>query len=827
MFPSPLTGEGWGGGEKLAPKISICIIGDGNENNLYHSLSASGQMAGEVIVANGSSTATSPDSKTEGGFSYVLAPAQSDPADTITDMISKANGEWILILKAGETISAEDCRKISELCRTDKAQACRFILQIKIKYGELGRYEWIGNQGKNSRPQVIENGYIPFTGIRLFKKTAVKKVLSFDGGILNLEFNDNTSFINSFDISISEAENSINAHQVLGVNEKRQKDKQLFSQLVETFSEFPQNPELIGPGKIGYSLISEKDLPSLEAGLDMGFGRIEILKWAVHNLIKKGMYQKALNFADKILNSFSEFLEAFEIWHLKGIAFFHKLDFKSAEESMRKALELNASDMNTLSDLVRVYIVSGKLSEAKMLMENVISHYGLTPENEYIYKAILHNNNKQAKVSLLMLCRDEEEYIGMALESVRSIFDEIIAVDTGSTDKTIDILKDYDAKIISYNWDDDFAAARNYGLGHVSGDYVFCMDADEYIEDKDRLSFLVFKNLLPVKEKTGVVFNIHILNPDYDINAQGIPPVAIVKRTALFPNHPDIRFSGKVFENVDSSLQALNIPFVFAESISIRHHSRNSSFRAGRKITAIEKSAHDFSVEKLFEVIQFWLDVKNIKMAVKWFEYAISLTDGKRIYLNTICKLLDVFNDREFIRYLPEILNKLISVYGASYRISTACADYLYELKEYDEANKLLKRLSGINGYKFIDEPQLMDIQKNRLRFAMASLEQDDFETCNNMISLLAGDHNMADASRALAFYKAIRLKNLDEAILILDGWIKERNIPISGAINNFADFIRVISNFSEIVADYGHIEVSNILIRSADYFASTITRAV
>lgn len=805
----------------MTNNISVCIIYRGNESNFKNSSASVENVAKQIIVAGCSQNTFPSDKSKNKTYTFIESSNDSNIEDLITKAIENASGEWVLILEAGEILQNHDIDTIVKLCNTDGVHAYNFIFHAKLNKYELSPYEWDTNQGKFSKSQVINKGYIPVFGIRLFNKNAIKKVLSYEKGILHPEFYADSK-IKTYGLRIITAEEDITTANTISEDKKLEIDLQIFLGT----ENLPQNYELTGPGKIGFPRISEKDLPSFEYGFALGFGQIKILKWAIHNLIRDGYYQKAISFADKIINSMQEDLDIFEIWHLRGLAFFYELDFENAEISIKKALEYNNKDISVLSNLARVYIISGKLREAKILLEKAVSLHGPSAENDFIFNALKQNHDRLATVSMLILCRDEGQYIERALESVKSVFDEIVAIDTGSIDNTIDILKQNGAKIVSYTWNDDFAEARNYGLSHASGDYVFWMDADEYLEDKDRLSLLVFKKLLPVNEKKGYIFNVHTLNGDYDITAKQIPPIAINKRIALFPNLKQIRFKGKIFESVKYSLEELNIPVLLAQSITIKHYNNNHIFRSKRKIPAMAKSMDDFDAEKLFAGIQFWLDAKNIKMAVQWFEYAILQTDENPIYLNKICKLLDEFQGIEFTRYRAEILKKVISVYSNSYKISTLCADYLYELKEYVEANKLLKRLSCINGYKFLDEPQLKDIQKNRLHFAMASLEEEDFETCNAMISLLSGDYDTADAARALSFYKAIRSKDIDEAILILDQWIKDRDIPISGTLNNFNDFIRLISDFSELVSNYGLIDASDILSRSADYFNSTITRA-
>ena len=72
--------------------------------------------------------------------------------------------------------------------------------------------------------------------------------------------------------------------------------------------------------------------------------------------------------------------------------------------------------------------------------------------------------NPDKKLSLCMIVKNEEEVLENCLKSVEGVVDEIIVVDTGSTDRTIEIAKSFDAKVYNYEWNNDFAAARNYSL---------------------------------------------------------------------------------------------------------------------------------------------------------------------------------------------------------------------------------------------------------------------------------------------------------------------------------------------------------------------------
>ena len=83
------------------------------------------------------------------------------------------------------------------------------------------------------------------------------------------------------------------------------------------------------------------------------------------------------------------------------------------------------------------------------------------------------------KLSLCMIVKNEEKFLAGCLESVKNIVDEIIIVDTGSTDKTIEIANSYNAKVYHFEWKNDFSLARNESIKHATGDWILILDADE------------------------------------------------------------------------------------------------------------------------------------------------------------------------------------------------------------------------------------------------------------------------------------------------------------------------------------------------------------
>ena len=85
-----------------------------------------------------------------------------------------------------------------------------------------------------------------------------------------------------------------------------------------------------------------------------------------------------------------------------------------------------------------------------------------------------------------MIVKNEEATLAACLASVADLVDEMIVVDTGSTDRTRDVAGQGGARVVDFAWVDDFAAARNESIRHATGDWIFWLDADERLDEANR-----------------------------------------------------------------------------------------------------------------------------------------------------------------------------------------------------------------------------------------------------------------------------------------------------------------------------------------------------
>ena len=91
---------------------------------------------------------------------------------------------------------------------------------------------------------------------------------------------------------------------------------------------------------------------------------------------------------------------------------------------------------------------------------------------------------KEISISQCMIVKNEEKNIRRALSWAKEIVQEQVVVDTGSTDRTVEIAESMGAKIFYFEWCDDFSAAKNYAIEQAAGDWIAFLDADEYFTRK-------------------------------------------------------------------------------------------------------------------------------------------------------------------------------------------------------------------------------------------------------------------------------------------------------------------------------------------------------
>lgn len=192
---------------------------------------------------------------------------------------------------------------------------------------------------------------------------------------------------------------------------------------------------------------------------------------------------------------------------------------------------------------------------------------------------------KPAGISLCMIVRDEERFLAQCLRSAVDVVDEIIVVDTGSTDRTVEIARSFGASVLHRAWRDDFSWARNASIEGATKRWIFFLDADEELLATSKPAFGRIRNAPAFQ--TGIWVRCRNLSDDYV--GTGEMSHALIR---LFPNNPDIRFKGLIHEfptigGRPSGLDARIAP------IEILHHGYVKEVVRGR-----DKAARNLAIIK-------------------------------------------------------------------------------------------------------------------------------------------------------------------------------------------------------------------------------------
>jgi glycosyltransferase involved in cell wall biosynthesis len=173
---------------------------------------------------------------------------------------------------------------------------------------------------------------------------------------------------------------------------------------------------------------------------------------------------------------------------------------------------------------------------------------------------------ERARVSLTMIVRDEENNLSHCLESVRGLFDEIVVLDTGSRDRTVEIARSFGARVFDFVWVDDFAAARNAALARAKGDYAFWLDADDLIEssERDKLEALM-EQLKCTREMPAFVVRCKC-----DPGPDGSGGDTVVDHIRLFPLIEGVHWIYRVHEQILPALKRAGVPLEWTD-ITVRH----------------------------------------------------------------------------------------------------------------------------------------------------------------------------------------------------------------------------------------------------------------
>lgn len=234
-----------------------------------------------------------------------------------------------------------------------------------------------------------------------------------------------------------------------------------------------------------------------------------------------------------------------------------------------------------------------------------------------------------ASISLCMIVKNEEEVLARCLDCVREFADEIIIVDTGSTDKTREIAEKYTDKIYDFFWCDDFSKARNYGLERATQEYCMWLDADDVILPEEVEKIKRLKKILPANADT-VMMKYAIAFDEWG------RPTFTYYRERILRNCSQCRFQGRVHEAI--------VPFgnILYEEIQIEHRKMKDS-DPGRNLRIYEQMYREGRILEPREMYYYGrelFDSGRKKDAKKQLRRFLGMSGGWKEDKKEACRLL-------------------------------------------------------------------------------------------------------------------------------------------------------------------------------------------
>jgi glycosyltransferase involved in cell wall biosynthesis len=237
--------------------------------------------------------------------------------------------------------------------------------------------------------------------------------------------------------------------------------------------------------------------------------------------------------------------------------------FSQAIKYFCKVLEYAPADARAAFELGVIHLMFCRFNKAEKYFSDIhASNYRKNDVTTYLKKIKSVARAEDVTLSVCLIVKNEEKLLPRCLQSVAAIADEIVVVDTGSADRTVEIAREFGARVFHYEWQQDFAAAKNYSNQQATGDWILQLDADEeiFIEDQNKVREVIHQG-----NCHGAFLAIH--NRVSDSFGESIPSVHYLTR--LYRNRQDIYYEKPVHEELHITGEILPV------DIRILHHGYN------------------------------------------------------------------------------------------------------------------------------------------------------------------------------------------------------------------------------------------------------------
>lgn len=432
-------------------KISACVIVRNEEKNIPRWLSCMSRLADEMVVVDTGSTDMTVELARKAGARLFFFPWCNDFAAAKNYAINQARGKWILLLDADEYWEPHDFKIIRKTLREHDKNAAIIGFVCRRLNIDVDNNNRILNENMHIR--IMRN--LP----RLRYMGAVHEQLVYQGEdkgnkkmiLLPKAAIYHTGYSASMDISKARRNLEIlQAQQVSGKG--KDEDICYITDCYYSLKEYAQ-----AAASARKAIAQNVILPGRETRMYNTLIQCEHLL-GTH-------WRELLPLVERAENVFPHVPD---FRALLGFAAWDDGDKEAARGFFRESRRLYEDFLAHRQDVTATY-------PDEMA--------GFLPRME-VYLAEEGNNMGKVKLSATVIVKNGEEDIGTWINCAQNLADELVVIDTGSTDNTVEIVKAAGIRVVHFDWIDDFAAAKNFALDQVHGDWVLMLDADEYIPEE-------------------------------------------------------------------------------------------------------------------------------------------------------------------------------------------------------------------------------------------------------------------------------------------------------------------------------------------------------
>jgi len=524
-------------------QISACYIVGENELGFEKSLQSISPLMQEIIIVdttNGKNSGIASLAKKYKAWLYPFVWCD-DFSAARNFAIEKTTGHWVVFLDADEYFSPIAWGDFHEMiCNAEEKKIEALLIKIL-------------NIDEDQNNGILDSFFAP----RIFKRT---KDICYEGKVHESLTKVNGKLQTAY---VSEKELHV-YHTGYSASKLQAKAKRNLTLLLQELAAIEQPAKLYMALAEAYEGIGSSEEALKYARMDIENGRQNIT-------YASRSYRVLL----RILENQTQVNET-EIRNVlkNAVRDFPELPEFHAEYAQYLANDLRWSDAIT------------QMAQAFSCMENYasIEPTTFTPDQKDISQKLLLNwqqkykRQKEIKISACVITKNEEAEIARWIENMQEFSDEQIIVDTGSTDRTIEIAEAYGVKVYHYDWQDHFGDAKNFAIEKATGEWIAFLDADEYFfsETVGRVRSVISEAEALLHPDAIMCSEINI-----DVDKNNIA-LGCSMALRLFRNLKELRYHGKIHECIQHKIRDLVI-YTDKNHLKI-YHTGYSSKRVEEKV---------------------------------------------------------------------------------------------------------------------------------------------------------------------------------------------------------------------------------------------------